>query len=238
MNKQQVFTEYALYLDKLCHNSLTFSSFLAKAYATDSFCVEDGYVAVGATRATIMKDNSPYVVKMDIDMDDWQESSCENECAIYDAAKARGLQRCFTEAAYLGIYRAEVDWYDLEDFSCYIELDDAAVKEKAARQGCELRHSVVEIPLYGYERAVCGFVHQPQSTEADRAFIKMHRSPLAERSEKVALSFLNEYGKEVYDMLTDLFFEYEVNDLHSGNIGYIEDRVVFTDFAGYHVNEY
>ena len=50
----------------------------------------------------------------------------------------------------------------------------------------------------------------------------------------VATLFAETYGYEEFLRLNDFLEWYDINDLHSGNIGYINGKLVFIDYAGYY----
>ena len=62
---------------------------------------------------------------------------------------------------------------------------------------------------------------------------KIH-SPMRERNLAVAIDFIREYGQEAYVALSDFMYEENINDLHCGNVGDIDGRMVFIDYSGYH----
>lgn len=48
-----------------------------------------------------------------------------------------------------------------------------------------------------------------------------------------SFTFINYYGTDLYDSLLEFLIDYGINDLHYGNIGYIQGRPVIFDYAGF-----
>lgn len=44
------------------------------------------------------------------------------------------------------------------------------------------------------------------------------------------------YGRKFYEKVKEFIYRYEINDLHRGNIGYLNNNPVFVDFSGYNSN--
>ena len=90
-------------------------------------------------------------------------------------------------------------------------------------------------PLYAYTRIDNEDFENCRSdvSNEERIFVKDTHSPLAERSFAVAAAFLHECGKEEFYSLSDFCSEYEINDLHRGNVGYLDGHIVILDYAGY-----
>lgn len=232
MNKEKIFNDYCEYLDYAAANSPIFKSFLITGKVDESFDISYGYVAVGATRATIIDESSDYVVKVDIATDEWGDSSCEREMNIISAAKEQGLLQYFTDGVYLGEYCRTFEWYNVVDFDTWMTEED--FWNAVERDELKLETFTVRLPLYGYQKADCDSYRQVNSSEDDEKYVRSHKSPLSQRSMKVALAFLTQYGADVYEELSEFCNEWNINDLHNGNIGYVHNQVVFVDFAGYH----
>ena len=61
-----------------------------------------------------------------------------------------------------------------------------------------------------------------------------NRSPLTERQSAIAATFIKELGLDLFLQISNLLEEEEVNDMHGGNIGYMNGHLVIVDYAGYH----
>ena len=234
MDKKAVFNHYYKLLDDLREDSLAFQNFLYWCNTEEEYWrFDSSLVSCGATRAALIDNEYPYVVKWDIDYDTWGDSSCEREVAIYNEAKNCGLQRYFTEATYLGEYRRVVRGYNLE-YEYHADMNNEEYMEEVERCDCEEQEFVISISLYGYEYADCGSILDCESTPALREQLHKYKSPLCERNLSVGMNFLVSYGEEEFEKLTDFCCNFNINDLHAGNVGYIGDNIVIVDFGSYH----
>ena len=235
MDKKAVFDHYCKLLDDLRIESLAFQNFLFHTNTDQEYWeFEHATVNCGATRAALIDSGYPYIVKWDIDYDEWGDSSCEREVAVYNEAKYCDLQNYFTEVVYLGEYRRVVHCYNLED-DYYADMDNESYLEAAKRYECEEQEFVISIPLYGYEYAECGVHGKEEGTPDQKVTLRKYKSPLTERSMVVGMNFLVSYGIDVFEKLTDFCLNFNINDLHNGNVGYIGNRIVIVDFGSYHV---
>ena len=118
MDKKMVFEHYCDLLDDLREQSLAFQNFLIHNDTDEDWVFDNAEVACGATRAALIdtQNDYPYIVKWDIDYDEWGDSSSAREVEIYKEAKYCGLASYFTEAVYLGEYRRIVWAHIIEGY--------------------------------------------------------------------------------------------------------------------------
>lgn len=195
----------------------------------------------GATRGVISDSDWDEIVKFDLDSYYAEVSPCAAEATVYEAAVNACLDRCFTRARFIGTYVKTVKAYPVSLFEgCDDENLDLTedgfidkVKELGFDEG-DMREVTIKVPLYAYEKAsnVGWTCNEYEDEEGEIA--QSYDSPLTERAEEVAASFVHEYGEEVYAELSSFLREWDVNDLHCGNVGWIGDRFVLIDYAGYH----
>ena len=254
MNKQAIFAHFSKILDNMLDNSLFFETYfqyptsIENIYgsADDEIMTENLSIRFGATRGCIIDENYDYVVKFDVDEDDYG-SVCSVEHSIYQAAKSRNLHQYFAEVEYIGSYTKTIMFYDLYQINremdpCYdydnIEFD----KEFAEHEDSfgELHPVTISIPLYAYRKAKphWGIMHKNADSQTYRNIANSIDSPMRERNLAVAIDFISEYGEEAYLELSEFMSEENINDLHSGNVGNIDGHFVFIDFAGYHSTFY
>lgn len=237
MDRKAVFEHYCKLLDDLRAESLAFQNYLiSKDTYIENWDFDCAMLRCGATRAALIDSGYPYIVKWDVDFDEWGDSSCEREVQVYKEAQICGLNRCFTEATYLGTYVRHVRGYNISENYCE-EMDNDRYLEKVAALGAEEEEFVISIPLYGYEYADCNGNYDTHYTPEDMMYVKKSVSPLTDRSIKVGATFLNMYGADTFDALTDFCTSLQINDLHNGNIGFISGRIVITDFGSYHCGD-
>lgn len=234
MDKKMVFEHYCNLLDDLREQSLAFQNFLIHNDTDEDWEFENAEVACGATRAALIdtQNDYPYIVKWDIDYDEWGDSSSAREVEIYKEAKYCGLASYFTEAVYLGEYRRIVRAHSID--GDYTELSDEEFLDAAEP---EEREFEISIQLYGYERAQCDVRYAEKGSPAQQDYINKCNSPLTQRNKQVGLWFFMQYGEDVFNRLTDFCTAFSINDLHMGNVGLIGDNVVITDFGSYHCDD-
>ena len=95
------------------------------------------------------------------------------------------------------------------------------------------------IPLFAYpkaERYCYTYLNQRESNYyKDQAYLIP--SPLRKRNVQIAMEFIFRYGMDQYKKLTEFMKDYNINDLHFGNIGNIRGNLTIIDYAGYHSGE-
>ena len=163
----------------------------------------------GASKVCIIPAEGDFVFKITRE-DRNTEESCETEAMNYRQAKANGFDKFFLETQFYKHFNE----YGL-DFDIYIQPKiDKISMEVDEERDVELEESESLDSYKGY-----GFC----SADLSLAWIE---------------NFLNYYGEKSYDELIH-FCDYNwINDLHSGNVGYVFDdnhdpRPVIFDYAGY-----
>lgn len=93
--------------------------------------------------------------------------------------------------------------------------------------------------LYAYKRVedrFCGI--GVFSDEESKIANKYSSSPLGEKSKSVTIGLLRDWGSEMMERLNELCINWRINDLHSGNVGYLDNKLVIIDYAGYLEDDY
>lgn len=249
MNTNEVFNHYSRILDDLISDFNFFKAFFQEPYYLDEVIDSDDYnydfpcnikIACGATRCCIVDKDYPYVVKMNLAETDNLSDACEDEISIYSAAVEFGCQNYLTEARYLGEYVKEIFFYSIRDINYNMDyeayLDEEKfndnLQEMVDEADVKRKKITIHIPLYGYRRAdnysILGNIPKKEISTA---------SPLCQRNENIGYAFARDWGVEEYDIFSRFLSEYNVNDLHCGNIGGIDGRIVLIDFGGFHDGE-
>jgi len=195
----------------------------------------------GVSRGVISDSEWDEVIKFDLDSYYAEVSPCAAETTVYQAAVNARLDRCFTRARFIGTYVKTVKAYPVSLFEgCDDENLDLTeedfidkVKELGFDEG-DMREVTIRLPLYAYEKANNVGWTCPEYEDEEGEIAHSYDSPLVERAEEVAASFVHEYGEELYAELSSFLREWDVNDLHCGNVGWIGKRFVLIDYAGYH----
>ena len=234
---------YTTLLDDLidCHDYY-------KAFFQHPICLNEDKEEIGcglyfgATRCGLVPTSNEcgWILKFDTDYDSRNTSLCETEIELYEKAVQYGVQNCFCEAKFLGWYETDVlyyEWEEIEDLIWCVDEEEFQNRLEEVAANLTLRPIHITLPLYAYRYANDIRLWGLSSTEAEREFVRSHRSPLTQRNENVALRLLQDWGMEKYRMLEKFVEKFRINDLHGGNIGEIGGKVVLTDYAGYHDEE-
>lgn len=195
----------------------------------------------GATRGVIADSNWDEVIKFDFGFCYDDMNLCDIEATIYEAAINARLEKYFVKPRFIGTYVKTVraypvvlfEQYDDESFDMSENTFEYVTKEYGYDEGdmCEV---TIRLPLYAYEKATNIGCTCDEYADEEGEIAQSYDSPLTERAEEVAASFVHEYGEEIYAELSSFLREWNVNDLHCGNVGWIGKRFVLIDYAGYH----
>ena len=223
--------EYTKYFDAM-FNEFNFGSVFAEGYEPeDCYCdweesgdMSDKYdvwFATGATRFVMGTDDCGYVVKFQLPWDKTDYGAIE--VAVYNDAVVSGLKEQFTWCAKLMDYayadftfpvyvyeRAECNHFEVSDGSYEFHYKSYCKKKGLNPEDKESRKSWSNCCCYGND------CHYASSQGLIYYAFSLWGMDEDMRNEFVAL-----------------LYRHKVNDLHSGNWGYIDNKLVLTDFAGY-----
>ena len=243
MNKKEIFNHYSEILDTMLENSIWFDAFFQNpSDFDDSLMPKEDIpcgitVASGATRTCIIDSDCDWVVKFDINDDDYGEA-CQRELNIYRDAREKHLDRYFTEVQYVGTYTRYINFYDIADLerwtNVYCQDKDEFIADLTRHEeDMEVQQILISLPLYAYRRAT-GYNFTTTVTAPMREQIKRVGSPLRSRNIVIAAEFIARYGFSEYVKFSRFGLEWEINDVHMGNIGDVNGDMVLIDFAGFH----
>lgn len=251
MRNEEPFEYWSKVLDKLFYNPYSYwAAYFQYPFSRDSdynnYVTKEVKLACGASRGTLISDNCDWVVKFPLTFECSNGIDyCEKEIQIYNEAKNWGLADYFAEVHFLGTYKKKIEFWNSWEIERYFNLFyeeneweqklHELIKEKKLRK----RHTIyIEIPLYAYRKAKkYSAAKMWQLSREDEKFAKSSNSPLAKSSLGVAVAFRDWYGLNVFEELSEFARTFNINDLHSGNIGIIEDRLTFIDYAGFFEEE-
>lgn len=258
MDKKVVFNHYKYWFDQMLDNSLYFQIFFQQPYSLevnvstntmDTEIFDDTiHLNFGISRGCLIDDEYSYVVKFDLynAYHDDIYDMCSRERIFYSTAVKENLEQYFVRPVYIGNYVKEIYTYTFEDVGgiCQEEYDEKTAEIELQKeldynlaQGCPLQKENIQIviPLYAYERAdhfnPCDYDF---SEESENIAEQRSASPLAQRSKFVGAVFIDDYGIEEFDRLSNFLKKNNINDLHCGNIGIIGSKSVIIDYAGFH----
>ena len=234
MNRKEIFTHYTNLIEKMMRENEFW-----KIYFQDPFCIVNDIeipwykVRCGAYRGCLIDDDYPYVVKWQLT---GEGDECEKEEYIYNRACEVGLEKYFTEAIFLGTYETSVFTFSSADYSETAvnekfpnDVELAAILHTMVSFGYEQDTHPIRIRLWAYPKAESARTkiainHIATCDEA-------RHSPLGLNLE-VGRAWIDEIGLDEYRRLSEFLADYEVDDLHSGNIAMINGHLVIIDYAG------
>jgi hypothetical protein len=250
MNKQSIFNHFAAIIDNMLDNSLFFDTYFQAPYMLETICgsiddpavPEDVSLHFGITRGCIVDDNFDYVVKFDIDRDFFNDSLCYREIDIYRAAESQHLEHYFTKPIFIGTFCKTINFYSIQNIERHfdwVDYDPKWFEEEFIKEEDNFGDIIpitIQIPLYAYPKAnaykYTNFAANEALKYEEQA--KSIVSPLKGRHLQIAMEFIFRYGIEEYEKISEFMYEYNINDLHYGNIGEIDGQLILIDFAGYH----
>lgn len=166
----------------------------------------------GMTRMVIAPNGENYALK--IQYRDFNIDYNAGEERVYKQAVARGLEKCFAETAYVFNY-CNHDIYAME-------LCDANEDENNSR-----------IYDYYYNEFCAENNLDSDDFQSQKEFDEQYDSCDALDSCGVIEYAASVWGTELANKVEDFLDDMNVNDYHSGNIGFIDDWLVICDYAGY-----
>ena len=243
MRKDLVFNHFSKALDYLLEEDEVFSFlFQNPRDLTNSVFYKNFSVYFGASRFCIVDNNYPFVVKVEYDepFETFEDISsfCERELFFYERAQELNFDKYFTEVQYLGTYTKKVktyslsDFYDYYDYSEYDKNDFLSALEDMEKEGVLKKEIEISIPLYAYEKADC-FVNDSCYSSKEIDYYRSLKSPLSEISAYIAANFIKDYGEEEFYEFSEFLKYYNIRDIHAGNVGFINGKIVIIDYASY-----
>lgn len=237
--KNSIFEHYCSILDQLLKQDYF------RFYFQSPFTMEDNPDACyipkvkfyfGMTRGCLIDETQDYVVKFNLAGLD--NNYCEEENRIYELAKGCLLEPYLTEMCYLGTYTKVIKTYEASDVFSEAPYNDLSEKEfeeiieDFSKKHISRKEIVIRIPLWGYARAN----KIKRTSEYSLDLIKKVRqsgSPLSENYSAIGAIFVEHYGFDEFIRFSDFLMDNAIRDIHFGNIGLIQDRIVLIDYAGY-----
>ena len=173
------------------------------------------YVGVhyGVSKGVLVPEQEDFVFKMPFDEDDCGEMLTYNYCDVevknYKAAVHEGIEMYFATIKYFDDFKTDdgvrLPVYIQERVKPFSDIIDV----------CSMRASNKQYSHYESKA---------------KSYTGTERLPL-----KWINDFIEYYGEDKFDKLGRFLDAHDINDLHSGNVGYDEnDNPVIFDFSGYH----
>lgn len=160
----------------------------------------------GASKKVIIFHSLGFVLKFD------NCGDSEREVDLYNAAVDLGLKDCFPETKFV-CYHNDCEWTYQEIARCLFEYDRKTIAQKT--QSLAVNEECLEI----IANIISDIPHCSRTDCMDYRWLK----------------FATHYfGYTFMGKLARFIQINRINDLHRGNIGFINDRPVLIDFCGYH----
>ena len=234
MDRNEVFQHYSEILDDLIDNSEFFQIYFQSCYTLEDDMELKNYLKLctGVSRGCLIDSRYDYVVKFNLN----QYSACDREISIYEDAIHYKVDKFFAEPIYIGTYKKSFKSYKLCDVLDTIDTwyneDDFNQKLPRIEAECEKCPIFVSIDLFAYPRVDFSETLFSFYTKEDEDYAKESVSPLKEFNLAIAAAFIADYGTEEYNRLTDFLYDWDINDIHLGNVGEFHNRIVIIDYAG------
>lgn len=161
----------------------------------------------GATRWAFVFEKHQTVIKFP-KYNETDEDYCELELENYNHAKEYRVERCLLPIEYIGTTASGIPIYIQPMYTTSQDQLDYNIVKKWERKCESLRRSPI------IRKVKNGCLYSPPSLWVTRA--------------------VQIYGKAFMKSFQVWSRKYGVNDLHSGNVGYLGKQPIIIDYAGYH----
>jgi len=171
--------------------------------------------ANGATRYVFWDpDDCTYVIKVQFaDRESFNYGA--QECAVYEEAKRRGIDKYFTFTRLAFTYK-DIEVY-IADF---IDVDED--------------HNINLVYDYWFEKWCADLNYQPTDDNYEEWQNSDNYDPEYFETQDGILDYIYDKincrdARAIIDLITDS----DINDIHIGNFGWRDETIIFTDYAGY-----
>ena len=161
----------------------------------------------GATRWAFVFEKHQTVIKFP-KYDETDEDYCELELANYNHAKEYRVEKCLLPIEYIDTTASGIPIYIQPMYSVSQDRLDYDIQKKWERKCDNLRRSPI------VRKVKDGCLYSPPNLWVTRA--------------------VQIYGKAFMKSFQVWSHKHGVNDLHSGNVGYLGKQPIIIDYAGYH----
>ena len=241
MEKQEIFNHYAAILDKMIDNYDFYKTYFQSTYSADYYPEIEGVtLAFGASRGCLIDPEFDWVVKWDCAQDQFG-SCCAREAKFFEEAKNFAVEDMLAPTYFLGTY-TKVIWYwdfcEVREVMGWDDDDDVEYwREKIQKNLSDPYKITISIPLYCQMRAELDNVENPRTSSYDKKYFQNSKSPLCQRAPAIGMDFAEDYGMDSFEALTEFCFDFDINDIHWGNVGMINGKIVLIDYSGYYAGD-
>ena len=161
------------------------------------------YTCSGASRVVFGLEFGEFVFKTDI-----KEGYCNKEFLNYQYAIKHGYSEYFCPIEYVGEYHGK-HWFGMPKLYCVD--NEYGISEISDRLYQKLRET--------HSKENAEQILEELENDSEEAVVREY--------------FTQYYGNVEYETFENFLWKYDINDLHSGNVGFIDDFPVFIDYSGY-----
>lgn len=167
-------------------------------------------IASGVSKNCFIFTKETFVVKFPKYVRINEKNECQQELEFYQNANNLRVQKALPETSFLGYNSAGIPFYKQQklDYSC-----KACPREKA----------------YKYMR---------MTEKVPDSLMHKVRDSITSDNQNINILWLKMvwilYGEKFTRALVKWMIQNQVNDLHTTNLGYLNDRPMIMDFCGYH----
>lgn len=230
----KTFEFYSQILDNVIESDVFWANYFLSPFSFEEnvpcFPDEETEFFCGISRGALVSNTYNEVVKFELS----SQNFCQNEYNIYRAAKEQGLGMCFAACRYIGTYVKHITIPVVYDLASML-WEDGDLKERIYNEG-EEQNCTIYLPLYAYEKVQHYVYGSTRVSHDDEAMFHHSNSPLIEREYEIGAAIRHSYGDEVFWDLSNFCEEWQINDLHVGNVGWTmgTHKFVIMDYAGWH----
>lgn len=157
----------------------------------------------GATKVVIIDEDCDWVLKIPYDK---MINHCQLEVENYEKAVAEGVEDAFAETFFLMEYKGA---------PCY------------AMRKAECNEEAIEESFYDI---ALGKDYDYMNMDSDERYEYASNLDIDEKVDMILKDFYNE---DFIERVNNFIYINGINDLHMGNIGYLNNRLVYVDYSGY-----
>lgn len=196
---------------------------------------------IGATKIVFFERNSDFVIKVPFcgaEGNNYYTRTLEDNCYTYRWDGERTIHKSYSEYEFIPFSGANCEngWdYCAAEVNAYEKAKKAGIEYLFAKT--EFLGDVCGYPIYSQEKATM-YDFYTSTSERTKESLDMANEKIIGRCPFRSITwiadFISYYNEALFDELCDFLAENNINDMHSGNIGYIGDVPVLVDYAGYH----
>lgn len=227
MNSIEVFEHYRPILDKLFKFDMFNILFEEECLGEDLQEICDGvFICAGAHRCAVIDDNYDYIIKFCYNENC---ADCRREQEIYN--NSGEFSSLFAECCFAGKYEKDVSYFYPDELEMGYKISYCTQTNHSLEGKLMDRH--YSISIYAYPKANFEQCDEFSHRTLRKIRKKYATSPLAEYSVEIAAIFKSAVGAAKMKKFSLFLKTNRINDIHEGNVGYINGKPVIIDYAGF-----